>query len=332
MTMQAPARSSGDRRRVKGLRPRGTGGIVALASGVWRVDIEISRDPLTGRRRRVSRRVRGTRDDAEAVLARLRVADHAGRLPRPGTTASTMRSALDDYVAAARAGTVELAPKTVVTTRSAAVTMAAVELPDGRTFGDIALSKLGWDDIELLYQTMRRAGLSAATVRRKATVLARALDRARKHGRLDHNPAHDAARPKTIRTKPHSPSAAEVDDAIAAAARTDVEISDAALILVSTGVRMGELLGLKWAEVDLLGEFIVVCWSITDGGPGVGVLRKPTKRSDWRERAPHDLGQGGARPTSATCRGALRWRTGSSALRASGFVRPGHPAAPGHLR
>ena len=26
-----------------------------------------------------------------------------------------------------------------------------------------------------------------------------------------------------------------------------------------------------------------MAWAITDGGPGVGVVRKPTKRSDWRD-------------------------------------------------
>ena len=87
-TAAAPLRPSRRGRKATGLRPRGTGGIVAVRPGVWRIDIEISRDPVTGRRRRVSRRVRGTRDDAEAALAKLRVADHDGRLPRPGTAAA----------------------------------------------------------------------------------------------------------------------------------------------------------------------------------------------------------------------------------------------------
>lgn len=31
---------------------RGTGGIVAIRDGVWRVDVEVKRDPITGQRRR----------------------------------------------------------------------------------------------------------------------------------------------------------------------------------------------------------------------------------------------------------------------------------------
>lgn len=58
-----------------------------------------------------------------------------------------------------------------------------------------------------------RVGRSASWVRRSATVLSRGLERARKHGLIDHNPAADAARPKMVRRKPQSPPRDEVPDA-----------------------------------------------------------------------------------------------------------------------
>ena len=253
-----------------------------MRDGVWRVDVEIPRDPVTGRRRRISRRVRGTRADAEVALAKLRAADHDGRLARPGTTARTVRAALDEYVADAEAGVIELAPKTVVTTRSARNTMCSAVLPDGRVFGDIRLSTLGWSDIESMFRVLRE-GRSVAWVRRAGTVLSRGLDRARKHGLIDHNPAKDASRPKLVRRKPHSPSKADVAALIRQLDSADAELADAARIAAATGMRMGELLGLQWSDVDLDRGVIHVAWAVTDGGPGVGVLRKPTKRSDWRD-------------------------------------------------
>jgi hypothetical protein len=45
-----------------------------VADRVWRVDIEFPRDSVTGRRRRVSRTVRGSKEDAEFALARLKLA------------------------------------------------------------------------------------------------------------------------------------------------------------------------------------------------------------------------------------------------------------------
>jgi hypothetical protein len=58
----------------------GAGGVVEKRAGAWRVDVEAAKDPATGRRRRVSRYVHGTREDAEVALARLKVADHEKRL------------------------------------------------------------------------------------------------------------------------------------------------------------------------------------------------------------------------------------------------------------
>lgn len=141
-------------------RHSGSGGMYAVREDVWRVDIEISRDPVTGRRRRVSRTVQGTREEAEGALARLRVADHEKRLPIGGTNARSVAAVFQLYRQAIEAGPVELAPKTVVTVRSAMKTMASVERPDGREFGTIRLSRLTWQDIAHLYAAMRGAGSS----------------------------------------------------------------------------------------------------------------------------------------------------------------------------
>jgi hypothetical protein len=54
--------------RSRPLRAGVGGAAVALSAireGVWRVDVEIRRDPVTGRRRRVSRQIRGSLEDAE---------------------------------------------------------------------------------------------------------------------------------------------------------------------------------------------------------------------------------------------------------------------------
>ncbi|MGH9072737.1 MAG: site-specific integrase [Acidimicrobiales bacterium] len=247
------------------------------------MDVEVRRDPVTGHRRRVSRYVRGTREEAEIALARLKVADHERRLPTGGTNARSVRAAFQLYQQAIDSGLVELAPKTVATVRSAAKVMGAMALLDGRAFGDIRLSRLTWQDIEQLYAAMRAAGRSPATVRRCATILSRALELARKRGLLDANPAKDAARPRSSRTKPYSPGGDEVRQLLALATRRDPELADAATVLASTGMRTGELMALRWADVDLEGVEVHVAASVSDGGPGTGVVRKPTKTADWRD-------------------------------------------------
>jgi integrase len=254
-----------------------------VRDGVWRVDVEIGRDAVTGRRRRVARVIHGTREDAEIALARLKVADHEKRLPRGGSNARSVRAAFQLYLQAVDSGLIELAPATVVTSRSASKRMCSTELADGRTFGDIRLSRLNWSDIESLYSAMRAGGHGPAWIRRCATVLTRTLEMARKRGLIDANPSKDAARPRTVRSKPFAPTSVEVRELLAAAAVRDAEITDVAVVLASTGVRRGELLAIRWVDVDLDGAELHVSAAITDGGRGVGVVRKSTKRSDWRD-------------------------------------------------
>ena len=98
----------------------------------------LPRDKVTGKRRRVSRYIEGARSVAEVELSRLRVADNEKRLPTGGTSARSVRAALDLYLEAADTGLIELAPRTILTTRSAANTMCAIALRGGRQFGQSA--------------------------------------------------------------------------------------------------------------------------------------------------------------------------------------------------
>lgn len=231
----------------------------------------------------MSRTIRGSREEAELALARLRVAGHEKRLLSGGTNARSVGAAMDLYQKTAESGSLELTPKTITTTRSAIRVMKETELSDGRRFGAIRLSRLTWQDIEELYSAMRRSGRGPDWIRRCGTVLTRTLELSRKRGLIDSNPSKDAVRPKSTRRKPYAPLEEDVRSLLKVVEKRDPEIADLAIVLASTGMRTGELLGLRWADVDLAAAEVHVAAAITDGGPGVGVVRKSTKRSDWRD-------------------------------------------------
>src|SRR5665213_1977048 len=71
-----PVSSSVDRRR-----SHGSGGVRAVRPGVWLVDVELPRDPDTGKRRRVSRTILGTREEVDTELAQLKVTAGQRRAP-----------------------------------------------------------------------------------------------------------------------------------------------------------------------------------------------------------------------------------------------------------
>ena len=213
------------------------------------------------------------------------------------------------------AGFLELSPRTITTSRSAIRVMAAMEMPDGRSFGSILLSRLTWQDIEQLYGAMRASGRGPDWIRRCATVLTRALELARKRGLIDANPSKDAVRPKSIRKKPFAPTETDVRKVLKAVTATDEELADLATVLASTGMRTGEVLGLQWSDVDLDASELHVSAAVTDGGPGVGVVRKATKRSDWRDVPLTAAGCFGCAPPGRTVLGHVRSRSRSRNLR-----------------
>ena len=56
-------------------------------------------------------------------------------------------------------------------------------------------------------------------------------------------------------------------------------MADVALLLASTGMRTGELLGLQWTDADLEAGEVHIAATTTDGGPGVGFeLRRDAGR------------------------------------------------------
>ena len=292
---RSPESGRSARRSDRLRRPQGTGGVLSVRDGVWRLSTETPRNPETGQRRRVTRVVYGTREDAELALANLRVAAARQRQPVRRADRRSMRAVFDLYLRDAKDGRIELAVKTQVTSKSAANAMCKQRLSDGRLFGEARPDRLMWADIEDLYATMRRSGLGVDWIRRCATVLNRSLEYAKKRDVVDSNPCQEATRPRTTRSKPYSPPPAvvdaltetlrkrseQIDDPVEAAEAA--ELSDIVEIVAGTGVRKGELLALLVEDVDLKAQEMHVALAIADGGPGVGLVRKPTKESDWRD-------------------------------------------------
>lgn len=290
---QGRARDSGKVQRR--LRPRGSGGIRQVREGVWRIDVETPRNVEDGHRRRVARYVYGTRDDAELALAKLKVNAAQQRKPVPRALTKSIRGLFDVYLRDAKDGKIHLAAKTLVTSRSAANTICKQRLSDGRLFGEVRPDRLTWEDIEDMYAMMKRNGLGVDWIRRCATVLSRTLEYAKKRGITDSNPSREAVRPHTVRSKPYSPTPAVVDALIETLRHKSMKIADASEmaelgeilnvveIVAGTGVRKGELLALLVKDVDFKAMEVHVAFAISDGGPGVGIVRKPTKESDWRD-------------------------------------------------
>lgn len=153
--------------------------------------------------------------------------------------------------------------------------------------GDIRLSRLTALHIESLYQEKRSSGradgkaggLSERTVLHIHRVLSESLKRAVRLKLLAHNPCLDVDAPKPVRKEVSALS--EDQTGILLDAAKDTRLYALILAAVTTGLRLGELLGLKWDAVDLDGGVLQVRRSLMRSGSGlviVDTLKTKTSR------------------------------------------------------
>lgn len=157
-------------------------------------------------------------------------------------------------------------------------------------------------------------GLSSATVRKMRGVLQKALDQAVGDGLVPRNAAKGIRLPqgKKKEIRPLYPDEAR---ALLEAARGD-RLETLYVLAVSTGLREGELLALRWEDVDLEGAVLRVSQTLTRDGGKVSVGPPKTKNS---------------RRTVGLTDGAVESLRGHLARQLEGMERMGSLYRPGGL-
>lgn len=128
-------------------------------------------------------------------------------------------------------------------------------------FGDIPLDRLRPSDVEALLLVKRRVGKSASTVRTIHSVCRAALDIAVRDGLLSRNPAAAVKRP-AIERKDAAYLTREQVGVLLSACRED-RLYPLFALMVGTGLRRGEALGLHWQDVDLDAGQLRVRWTLS---------------------------------------------------------------------
>jgi integrase len=115
--------------------------------------------------------------------------------------------------------------------------------------GTTRLDRVDVSGVEKLKDDLLSSGLSPDTARRVENTLGYVLKYARKRRIINYNPVEDADKPSPRRREPTLPTLGQIY-AVADAARTE---ADGRMILFAafTGLRMSELLGLRWDNTDL---------------------------------------------------------------------------------
>ena len=116
-------------------------------------------------------------------------------------------------------------------------------------FGRVKLEKLTPAHVQHLYREMQDRGLSARTVQYTHAVLHRALKQAKRWGLVNRNAAEDVDPPKLKRDEIR-PLDREQARRLLEAAEGD-RLQALYVVAVTAGLRPGEMLALRWSDVDL---------------------------------------------------------------------------------
>jgi integrase len=143
--------------------------------------------------------------------------------------------------------------------------------------GGIKLDKLTPAHVQGLYSALERDGASATTRRHCHVVLNRALKQAVKWGMIPRNVCSAVERPRD-EEKEIQPLTAEQAQALLKAAAGD-RLEAFYVVAVTTGMRLGELMGLQWGDVDLEAGAIQVRRTLQEVSGKFALVETKTKKS-----------------------------------------------------
>lgn len=166
----------------------------------------------------------------------------------------------------------QLSPGTVRGYRKA--TERAVEF-----FGDMRISEVSAADITKFLHYLAREKYSKKTVKNHKIIVSRIMHFATVECYIKSNPARDAELPRNLAEKKRK-AATQSDEAIIKS--TPLDEWQLPFFALMTGMRKGELIGLKWSDIDLKEGIINVSRSVWYGNGGANV--KSTK-TDAGERS-----------------------------------------------
>lgn len=258
-----------------GRASRGSGSIKPVGEDRWKLTVDAGRDK-NGKRRRLSRTVRGTKAQATKALAAFSVEVQSGdRRPRKPGDAVTVSDLVEWYVRFARE--VRGLERTTV--------FGYQEVFDTwlkDRIGHIDAERLTPAQIDDAFGYMRSEGMSHSRMNNARAALSGAYRWGGRHDKVRLNPMRGFELPKSkhVPRKTVAPELDEVLLLLSGAEEHDPEIAPVLKLAATTGLRRGELCGLRRTHLRLDRGELSVERAISEIK---GVLEdKPTKTNDAR--------------------------------------------------
>ena len=261
--------------------PKGAGSITEVRDGVYKLTVT-SGAHADGCQRRVARTVEGTKPQAAKLLASFvnEVGD-SERTPLPDLKDLTVNDLIVQYLAGCTNESAEnpkaLAHSTLVRYEDLRKNWIRPSL------GLIRVRALTETDIDRLFAVMRNTGKSHSHMNQCEALLNGALRWARRRRIIARNPMSDFELPRSKHVK-REVIPPEVHDLIAllnGANEFDTELAPVLALAATTGLRRGELSGLRRDRVDFEAHRLRVDTAVNDAGGTVVIKTTKTHQARW---------------------------------------------------
>lgn len=247
---------------------RRTGSIVERSPGHWRVRVD-TRD-RSGKRRAISRAVRGGRRDAERVLADMLAAkEEERRAPERDITLTDLVNLR--YLPSLESGVVGASGRrySLRTRQRYAYALKNHLLPH---LGERRIRTITLEDLEWLRSRLMSSHLMDSTVADCLQVLSAAFSFAVRHNLLQTNPcqylARPSRRPQRVVPRVDPEVARQVLDLA-----SQTPLGPAAVLMLAHGLRREEALGLRWDDIDFDSQIITIRRALVAFARGKAELR-----------------------------------------------------------
>jgi integrase len=239
---------------------------IERSPGKWSYVIDLGRD-ASGKRLRHWQSGFTSEKLAQAALNEALVARQRNTFKKPSR--ETLGAFLDRWLLAIRSN---LRPTTI------GAYEWAVNKHIKPRIGHVRLADVSTSRLNQFYGDLRAAGLGDRSVRYAHVTLRKALGDAQRWEDLDRNPAALAQAPGSGSKREMRTWGAEEMRTFLFAARED-RLAGAFTLIATTGLRRGELLGLRWQDLDLRAGWLQVVQSLTVVRYKLMISQPKTERS-----------------------------------------------------
>ena len=250
-----------------------TGNIVERKRGNGEIRYEITvegeRDLLTGKRNRVYKTIKGTKKEAKAVMRQMIVDMERGIAVRksPKKVSEWLNEWLELYLPNIE-GTTRIGYKTKINNYL---------IP---ALGDIYLQSLRTEHVQKLINDMMARDLSPKNIRDTYNNINAAMKKAVVLRMIPFNPCEGVALPKLKRYKAKVYDLEMIHKLLSVAENTDMYLP--ILLCVTAGLRRGELLALRWDNIDFANSILQVRSNMVRGEKDF-IIKAPKTESGIRD-------------------------------------------------